>query len=128
VDGSIATITSAGTYSLSGSLADGQIIVNSNDEKVVRLILNGVEIRSSSSAPVYVIEAEEMIIVLADTSENYVSDETAYVFAVPAEQEPDAAIFSKSDLTIFGNGSFPGPFIIDFPGVAPSPSRTWPGH
>jgi len=42
VDGSIATITAAGTYSLSGSLADGQIIVNTQSAEVVRLILNGV--------------------------------------------------------------------------------------
>jgi hypothetical protein len=34
VDGSIATITYAGTYSLSSSLVDGQIIVNSHDIKL----------------------------------------------------------------------------------------------
>jgi hypothetical protein len=105
VAGSTATITSAGTYSLSGSLSDGQIIVNSPDDKVVRLILNGVDLHSSTSAPIYVVEAEETIIILADGTENYVSDAASYVFADPAEAEPNAAIFSKSDLTIYGQGA-----------------------
>ena len=105
VDGSTATITSAGTYSLSGSLTDGQIIVNSQDEKVVRLILNGVDIHSSTSAPIYVVEAEETILILADNTENNVSDGETYIFADPATEEPNAAIFSMSDLTIYGKGS-----------------------
>jgi len=105
VAGSTATITAAGTYSLSGSLTDGQVIVNSTDEKVVRLILNGVDIRSSTSAPIYVIEAEETVLILADNTQNNVSDGEAYVFADPAEEEPNAAIYSQSDLTISGRGS-----------------------
>ena len=38
VEGNQATIAAPGTYSLSGALADGQIIVNSQDEGIVRLI------------------------------------------------------------------------------------------
>lgn len=105
VDGSTATITSPGTYSLNGSLADGQIIVSTEDEGVVRLILDGVELRSSTSAPIFVMSAEETLIVLADQTENYVSDGASYVLEDPAEDEPNAAIFSKGDLTISGNGS-----------------------
>ena len=40
--GSIATITSAGTYSISGTLTDGRIIVNTQDQETVKLILNGI--------------------------------------------------------------------------------------
>jgi hypothetical protein len=105
VDGSKATITSAGTYSLSGSLTDGQIIVNTKDEDIVRLILDGVNISSATSAPIYVMSAEETVIVLADNAENYVSDGESYIFADPEEDEPNAAIFSKDDLTIYGNSS-----------------------
>ena len=51
VDGSTATITAAGTYSLSGSLTDGQIIVNTESEALVQLVLNGADLRSSTNSP-----------------------------------------------------------------------------
>ncbi len=105
VDGSTATITAAGTYSLTGSLSDGKIVVNSTDTGTVRLILNGASIYNSTSSPIYVQNAEKTIIVLADQTENSVSDGTSYVFESADEDEPNAAIFSKSDLTIYGNGT-----------------------
>ena len=105
VDGSVATITAAGTYSISGSLADGQLIVNTKDKEPVNLILNGVTLSSSSSAPIAILDAEKAVIVLADGSKNTLSDGESYVFADPADDEPNAAIFSKSDLTINGSGS-----------------------
>jgi hypothetical protein len=105
VDGSTATITSAGTYSLSGSLDDGQIIVNTQDQALVRLILNGVDMHSSSSAPIAILSAEETMIVLADGSENAIADDSSYVFPSADVDEPNAAIFSASDLTITGAGS-----------------------
>lgn len=105
VEGSQATITSAGTYSISGSLADGQIIVDTEDKAVVRIILSGVDIHNSTSAPVTVQNAKKTVIILAEGTENVVSDASEYVFATPEEDEPNAAIFSKSDLTIYGGGS-----------------------
>jgi hypothetical protein len=105
VEGGRATITAAGTYSLSGSLSDGQIVVDTEDEAIVRLILSGVDLRSSTSAPINVVSAEKVLIVLADGTDNHVSDGSTYVFEDPDEDEPNAAIFSKADLTISGDGS-----------------------
>ncbi len=109
VAGNIATITAAGTYSLNyslnGTLADGQILVDTADEELVRLILNGVTIHSSTNAPLAVLNAEKVMIVLADNTENYLSDSDAYVFANPDDDEPNATLFSKSALTITGNGA-----------------------
>ncbi len=105
VNGSTATITSAGTYSLSGSLADGQIVVDTQDEDIVRLILNGVSLNNSTSAPLNIVNAEETILALADNTQNTITDGSAYVFANAEEDEPNAAIFSKSDLTIYGSGA-----------------------
>ncbi len=105
VEGSTVTITSAGTYSLSGSLEDGQIIVNTMDEETVRLILNGVDLQSSTSAPIYVVEADEVVLILADNSVNTVSDGANYTLDDTVEDAPNAAIFSMADLTIYGNGS-----------------------
>ncbi len=105
VDGSTATITAAGAYSLSGALADGQIIVDTQDKETVRLILDDADLRSSTSAPLNVVAAEAVVIVLADGTQNSVSDAASYVFADPSTDEPNAAIFSKADLTITGGGS-----------------------
>ena len=51
VDGSTVTITAAGTYQFSGTLNDGQIIVDTSDSENVILILAGVDITSLNSAP-----------------------------------------------------------------------------
>ncbi|MEA4890430.1 MAG: carbohydrate-binding domain-containing protein [Clostridiaceae bacterium] len=104
-DGGKATITSAGTYQISGTLADGQIIVDTTDKDPVRLILDGAHITCSNSAPIYVKDAGKVILILADGTENSVADGTAYVFDDTAAEEPNAAIFSKSDLTVNGSGS-----------------------
>ena len=101
VDGSVVTITSAGTYSVSGTLDDGQITVDTDDEETVYLILDGVEIACSTSAPIYVSNAEKTVITLADGSENSVTDGDSYVLDAESD-EPNAAVFSKDDLTING--------------------------
>lgn len=103
-DGSTVTISSAGTYSIKGSLSDGQIIVDTKDEDVVRIILNGADISCSTNSPVFIKNAEKTIIVLADNTKNSVKDGSSYIFN-DTEDEPNAVIFSKSNLTIYGNGS-----------------------
>ena len=104
VNGNIVTITSAGMYNISGTLNDGQIIVDTQDAETVVLVLNGADIAYSKSAPIYVSNAEKAVITLADGTENHVTDGASYLFE-GAEDEPNAAVFSKDDLTINGNGS-----------------------
>ncbi len=103
VDASKVTITSAGTYRLSGSLTDGQVIVDTDDEETVRLILNNVTVHCSTSAPIYVMKAKKTIIILQNNTQNYVTDESSYI--VDSNGEPNGAVFSTSDLTVYGNGS-----------------------
>ncbi len=105
VNGSVATITSSGTYRISGSLSEGQIIVNTTDEETVRLIFNGLDINNSSSAPVYIEDAEKVVLVLAENTTNTLSDGSSYVFASTDVDEPNATLFSTADMTIYGNGS-----------------------
>lgn len=105
IDGSKATITSAGTYSISGSLTDGQIIVDTDDKDLVRLIFNGIDIHCSNNAPIFISKSEKTIIILAENTENNLSDGETYMLEDPQENEPNAALFSKSDLSISGNGS-----------------------
>jgi hypothetical protein len=105
VDGSRATIYAAGTYSLSGELDDGQIIVQATSADMVRLILNGVKITSSTNAPIDIEKAQKAIIVLAEGTTNTLTDAASYVFPDADTDEPNAALYSKVDLTIYGQGS-----------------------
>lgn len=98
-------ITAAGTYSIKGTIAEGQIIVDAGEDDKVYIILNGVNITCSNSAPIYIKNAKKAIISLAENTQNSVKDGETYVFEDAASDEPNAAIFSKSDLIIIGNGS-----------------------
>ncbi|HEX9026626.1 MAG TPA: carbohydrate-binding domain-containing protein, partial [Clostridium sp.] len=66
---------------------------------------NGVNITCSNSAPIYVKNAKKTIISSADNTENIIKDGENYVFESGSADEPNAAIFSKSDLIFIGNGS-----------------------
>jgi hypothetical protein len=105
VHGTQVTITSGGTYSIRGTLDDGQILVDTKEEETVKLVLNGVDITCSTSAPFNIINAGKTVITLADGTDNIVTDGDSYIFENAESDEPDAAIFSKDDLTINGNGS-----------------------
>lgn len=98
------TITSAGVYVISGKLEDGQIIVDVQDKGTVRLVLNGAEINSSNNAPIYVKNAGKTVISLEEGTENNIVDGAKYALADASTDEPSAAIFSKDNLVINGNG------------------------
>lgn len=99
------TITKAGVYAISGKLNNGQIIVDLQDKEKVRLVLNGAEISSQDSAPIYVKSAEKVIISLEDGTSNILTDGENYVLEDPTADEPSGTLFSKGDLTINGNGT-----------------------
>ena len=103
VDGSKVTITGAGTYVLSGTLSDGQIVVDSDDKDSVRLVLNGAEITCSNSSAIWVKDGET-IITLADGTENTLTDGAEYT-TDSEDDEPKAAVYAKDDLTFNGSGS-----------------------
>lgn len=101
ISGSTVTITAAGTYELSGTLDDGQIVVASAGEGTVRLILNGVEVSNSTGSALVVTEADEAMIVLADGSSNTFADTDGYA----EDADANAALYSAADLTITGTGA-----------------------
>lgn len=104
VNGSTVTVTKAGSYLISGKLDNGQLIVDTEDDKKVELIFNGVDIRCSYSAPVYVISAPKKVVIkLYDGSVNLVSDSSDYENLY--DDDPTAAIYSKADLEFSGSGA-----------------------
>jgi hypothetical protein len=100
-DGSV-EIDEPGAYRLVGSLPDGQVKVEVEKKGLVQLVLDGADITSSESSAIDIEAADEVVLILADGSQNSLTDAAAY--AEP-DEEPDAALFSKVDLSIAGSGA-----------------------
>lgn len=103
ISGNTVTIIDEGTYILSGTLTDGMVIVDAEDTDKVQLVLDGVDITSAESAAIYVREADKVFITTASDSQNTLTNGGTYT-AID-DNNIDAAIFSKSDLTLNGAGS-----------------------
>lgn len=102
ISGNIITITKEGTYVLSGALSEGQIVVDADSAKV-QLVLDNADITCTSSAAIYVKNADKTFITLAEGSENILMN-TAEYEAID-DNNIDAVIFSKDDLTLNGKGT-----------------------
>ena len=102
--GSTVTIQKGGTYVVSGTLSDGQICIDA-DQNTVHLVLDGVNLTSQTTAPIYRKDKGKTILTLAEGSRNVVQDQTPYQYAQAGEDEPDAPLFFKGDLTINGTGT-----------------------
>ncbi len=96
-------ITSAGTYTLSGEL-NGSVIVEVAGKGTVELVLDNVTINSGDFAAIYVIEADEVVITLAEGSVNTLSDNGSDYTLIDSNNV-DALIFSKADLRFEGSGT-----------------------
>ena len=97
-------ITQAGTYILRGDY-EGQIQIETGEEDTVRLVLDGFSVYCQNTSPIYGIQCKKLVLTLAEGTENQVSDGESYTFESEEEDEPDAAIFCKDDLSINGTGS-----------------------
>lgn len=91
-------ITKEGTYILSGSSDGLNVVVEAADTEKVWLVFDNLSMKGVS-APIQVLTADKVFITLAKGSTNTIEDiETA------ESEELNAAIYSKSDLTINGSG------------------------
>lgn len=100
-DGTL-TITKAGTYKLSGEY-QGQIKVETANSDAVRLVLDNANITNSSGAALNVVNADEVILYSASGTTNTIGDGADYT--ATGEDDPDAVVYSKADLTIAGEGT-----------------------
>ena len=101
-DGNI-VITKAGTYVFSGEF-NGQIITEVGDEDLVHIVFNGVNITNTTSSVINAATGRKIVLTLVDGTTNTITDGTTYNYA-EGEDEPDATLFVKQDLTINGNGT-----------------------
>lgn len=102
VDGNLITISGEGTYVLTGSL-EGQIIVDGDNSDKIQLILKDAEIHCPDSAAIYVKQADKVFLTLAQNTENILS--TTGDFVQTDDNNVDAVVFSKDDLTVNGSGT-----------------------
>ncbi len=102
INGQTVTITAEGTYIFSGTLSEGQIVVDADNAKV-QIVFDNVDITCASSAAVYVKSAEKVFVTPAEGAQNTLRNTDEYV-AID-DNNIDAVIFAKSDLTLNGTGS-----------------------
>lgn len=109
VEGTTVTVTRAGSYLISGTLADGQIIVDTADESKVTLVFNGASLSCTHGPAIYVKSAPKKVVIFtAENSVNILSDGVGYV--IPDEEQvegeiyPNACIYSCEDLELNGGG------------------------
>ena len=102
VSGNTVTVTNSGTYVFSGKLSDGQIIVDSTGAEKVSIVLNGVDITSSTTAAIKVLQSGDKVeLKIAKNSVNIVSDASTR----ESTDESNAAIYSQDDLEIESEGT-----------------------
>ena len=102
--GSVVTIGAVGEYWISGTLDDGQIVVDTGDDAVnVTLILDGAQITNKSGPAIWVRQAKNVHLVLSG-DRNSLTSGVESDLAGYDETRSGAAIYSEDDLKIEGGG------------------------
>lgn len=104
VEGATVTISAAGTYAVTGELTAGSLVVNAGDQDKVQIVLSGASIRNEAGPALNIQQADKVFVTLADGTQNTLADGASYEL-VEGEDEPNAALYSKADLTINGTGA-----------------------
>ena len=101
------TITDGGTYLITGELSDGRILVNA-PEKEVTIVLENTGIRCTYGSPIYIYQSRLTTLCLTEGTTNTLTDGSEYTFSdsfsSSVDEEPNACLYSKSDLVIAGSG------------------------
>lgn len=118
IDGQTVTITQEGTYHVSGELTDGMLRVEAPQTAKVTLVLDGVTIRNSEEAALYVQQADKVVIELTQGTVNVLQSGVETAEDAAAENDADilddanvsddasgGALHSRDDLTIKGDGA-----------------------
>ena len=100
-NGSVVTISSAGTYLITGSSSSGQIVVDADKDDQVTLILEDLTLKSTDGPAIY---AKHGTLTIVLTGDSKLEDTTNYTLEADSD-EPNACIYSKDSLTISGTGS-----------------------
>lgn len=95
------SITKPGVYELSGSCSNCKIRIYAGNNAEVTLLLNNADLTSQNGSVIDCISAKTLTLYSKDGTKNSLSDSGNYT---GAEEESDAAVFTRSDLVINGTG------------------------
>lgn len=111
VEGNIVTITDEGVYVISGTLSDGQLVVEAAKEDKVQLVLEGANITNDTSAALYVKQADKVFITTGAGTDN--SFRTTGIFSAIDDNNIDGAVFAKDDIVFNGEGTLKVVCVLD---------------
>ena len=99
ISDNIITITQGGDFEVVGTLADGQIVVDT--ESKVKLRLSGMNLTNPRGSAIYVKNADKAYITVTDATENTLTDGETYT---SGDDNEKGCITSRDNLEIKGNG------------------------
>ena len=102
-EGSIYTVTAAGTYVLTGYL-EGQIVVEAGEDDEVVLELSGTTVTYGKDSPIKILSAGSVDISAKKDTENVIND-TRSEQTSDDETQGGGAIYAKCDLKLKGSGT-----------------------
>ena len=103
ISGTQIKVTSAGTYYFTGTNNDCNIVVEADKNAEVILVFDNCNITSTKTAVINGVTAKTIVVNLSEDSKNIFTDASDYK-ELNEDNEPDATIFSKTDLVINGSG------------------------
>lgn len=98
IDRNTVKILKGGDFTVSGTLDDGMIYVNSKEKVKIRLA--GVSITNSCGPAIFFDNTDKGFITITEKTENFLADGNTYSI-----DDADAPLFSNDDLEIKGNGN-----------------------
>ena len=102
ISGSTVTISSAGTYQVSGVL-EGMILVDAGDEDEIEIDLKDVDISCNENSPIFIANASEVKIKAVKGTTNTITDKRA-LKTEDDGQQGEGAIYATCDVKLVGTG------------------------
>ena len=101
-DGQDIEITEEGVYVISGSAKNATIVVDTDKQSKVQIVLDGVDITNDDFPCIYVKSADKVFVTTTDSVNTLTVTGT---FASDGDTNTDGVIFSKDDLVLNGVGT-----------------------
>jgi hypothetical protein len=98
--GGTLTIKEPGTYVLSGTLENGQVLIDAGKNDTISLVLNGVSLHNETGPAIYAPKSKEVVLIIEAGTQNTVSDGSGRT----ASDEENSAIYIQDSLSITGSG------------------------
>ncbi len=96
----VITVSKGGDFEITGTLDDGQIVVNTEEE--VKLRLSGMSLTNKNGSAIYVKNADKAHITITENTENTLADGETYT---SGDENEKACITSRDNLEIKGKGT-----------------------